>query len=267
MALNDGTVAEREDKAPAGEFVQSLARGLDVITAFDADHRRLTLSQVAERTRLNRATARRFLHTLMTLGYVAQEDHRFALTPHVMRLGYAFLSGQPLSEIAQPHLKNLSVTLGESTSVSILDGDEVLYIARVQTHRIMSTAIPVGTRFPAHATSMGRVLLADKPERELDELLATTVLSPLTPHTVTDPDELRAELARVRDQGYAVCDQQLALGLLSVAVPIREDRRVVAAINCSMPVFDGRTPHAPETVASALRESAALIEEELALSR
>lgn len=259
------TVSERE-AGRQGEFVQSLARGLEVITAFDADHRNLTLSQVAQRTGLNRATARRFLHTLIALGYVAQEDQRFALTPRVMRLGYAFLSGQPLSEIAQPHLKDLSVALGESTSVSVLDGADVLYIARVQTHRIMSTAIPVGTRFPAYATSMGRVLLADRSDAEVDAYLASAELRPLTRYTVTDPEALRGELARVRDQGYAVCDQQLALGLRSVAVPIREAGRAVAAVNCSMPVHDGRAPHESEAVADALRRGADRIEEDLALS-
>lgn len=259
------TVSERE-AGRQGEFVQSLARGLEVITAFDADHRNLTLSQVAQRTGLNRATARRFLHTLIALGYVIQEDQRFALTPRVMRLGYAFLSGQPLSEIAQPHLKDLSVALGESTSVSVLDGADVLYIARVQTHRIMSTAIPVGTRFPAYATSMGRVLLADRSDPEIEAYLASTELRPLTRFTVTDPEALRAELARVREQGYAVCDQQLALGLRSVAVPIHESGRAVAAVNCSMPVHDGRTPHESAAVADALRRGADRIEEELALS-
>lgn len=259
-------VTEQHDGRGGGEFVQSLARGLDVITAFDSDHRSLTLSQVAQRTGLNRATARRFLHTLLTLGYVHQENQRFALTPRVMRLGYAFLSGLPLSEIAQPHLKDLSTTLGESTSVSVLDGSDVLYVARVQTHRIMATAIPVGTRFPAYATSMGLVLLAGLSEEELDRYLDETVLTPITVYTVTDPRELRAELALVRQRGYAVCDQQLSLGLRSVAVPIREGGRVVAAMNCSMPVHDGRTPHEPEAVADELLRGAARVEEELAMS-
>ncbi|MDO5739976.1 MAG: IclR family transcriptional regulator C-terminal domain-containing protein [Ornithinimicrobium sp.] len=271
-ARGDGATPPALPTPPAkgggsGEFVQSLARGLDVITAFDAEHRELTLSEVAKRAGLTRATARRFLHTLLTLGYARQHDQRFALTPRVMRLGYAFLSGLPLADIAQPHLKGLSTHLGESTSVSVLDGPDILYIARVQTHRIMATAIPVGTRFPAYATSMGRVLLAHLPPPQLDSYLATTPLEPLTRHTLTDPQDLRAELTRVRAQGYAVADQQLALGLRSVALPLRDEGEVVAAINCSMPVHDGRTPHSPQTLVEALGGAAALIEEELAMIR
>ena len=259
--------ATAETARPTGgpEFVQSLARGLDVITAFDAQHRELTLTDVARRTGLTRATARRFLLTLVRLGYVRQDDQRFALTPRVMRLGYAFVSGLPLSEIAQPHLKELSAELGESASVSVLDGGDILYVVRVPTRRIMATPIPIGTRFPAHATSMGRVLLAALPEAELDAHLEGP-LEALTPHTLTDPDALRAELARVREQGYAVSEQQLALGLRSVAVPLRERDRVVAAVNVSMPAHDGDGRHGTAAVVAALRATAARIEEELALS-
>lgn len=251
---------------PPGEFVQSLARGLDVITAFDAEHRELTLSEVAHRTGLTRATARRFLHTLVALGYVRVDGQRFALTPRVMRLGYAFVSGLPLSEIAQPHLKQLSTRLGESVSVSVLDGPDILYVVRVATHRIMSTPIPIGTRFPAYATSMGKVLLAHLPADRLDAYLAATPLQPLTPYTTTDVHELRRELAAVRERGYAVNDQQLALGLRSLAVPLRERGRVVAAVNCSLPVHAGRTPWTDEEVLGGLREAVAQIEEELALA-
>ena len=253
------------DQPAGGEFVQSLARGLDVITAFDAEHRELTLSEVAQRTGLNRATARRFLHTLVALGYVRADGQRFFLTPRVMRLGYAFVSGLPLSEIAQPHLKELSARLGESTSVSVLDGPDILYVVRVPTHRIMSTPIPIGTRFPAYATSMGKVLLANLSDDELDAYLASTPLRALTPYTTTDEGELRAELARVRQEGYAVNDQQLALGLRSIAVPLRQRGRVVAAANCSMPVHAGRTPWTDDEVLDGLRAAVARIEEELAL--
>lgn len=249
-----------------GEFVQSLARGLDVITAFDATHRELTLTEVAARTGLTRATARRFLHTLVALGYVHVDGPRFRLTPRVLRLGYAFVSGLPLSEIAQPHLKDLSARLLESTSVSVLDGTDILYVVRVHTHRIMAMPIPVGTRFPAHATSMGRVLLAHLPDDELDAHLGHALLERLTPYTITDLGALRAELARVREQGYAVADQQLALGLRSVAVPVRQGERVVAAANVSMALHDGRSPHPVEHVLTGLRESVARIEEELSLS-
>lgn len=254
-----------EDRRPA-EFVQSLARGLEVITSFDAQHRELTLADVARRTGLTRATARRFLLTLVALGYVRQDGHLFALTPRVMRLGYAFVSGLPLSDIASPHLKELSAALGESTSVSVLDGGDILYVVRVPVRRVMATAIPIGTRFPAHATSMGRVLLAHLPLEEREgHLDRQAPLEALTPHTLTDPQLLRVELDRVREQGYAVSDQQLALGLRSVAVPLRHRGEVVAAVNVSMPVHDGTTPHRTDDVVQALRHTVARIEEELDL--
>lgn len=261
-------MSEASPEGPRGaEFVQSLARGLDVITAFDAQHRELTLAEVARRADLTRATARRFLHTLVALGYVRQEGHRFALTPRVMRLGYAFVSGLPLSDIASPHLKELSADLGESTSVSVLDGPDILYVVRVPVRRVMATAIPIGTRFPAYATSMGRVLLAHLPPAELDvQLEGKEPLEALTPHTVTDRQLLREELDRIREQGYAVSDQQLALGLRSVAVPLRHRGAVAAALNVSMPVHGGVPPHDTEDVVAALRRTAGRIEEELVLS-
>jgi IclR family pca regulon transcriptional regulator len=223
------------ERPPPGEmFVQSLARGLAVITAFDAEHTSMTLSEVAGRTALSRATARRFLHTLRELGYVRLDGAHFALTPQVLRLGTAYLSGLGLPQLAQPHLERLTAAVGESTSAAVLDGADIVYVARVATRRIMTVGITVGTRFPAYATSMGRVLLADLTPAELDAYLAATPLAALTERTIVDPDLLRTELARVREQGWATVDQELEAGLCSVAAPVRDGSgAVVAAINIS----------------------------------
>ena len=200
---------------PSGQFVQSLARGLEVLRAFDLEHPRMTLSEIAGRTGLNRATARRFLLTLVELGYVANDGRDFRLTPSVLQLGYSYLSGLSLPELAEPHLEQLSHELQESTSLSVLDGDAIVYVARVPTRRIMNAAITIGTRFPAEITSMGRVLLASGPEDRW-------------------PDTRREVLEQVRAQGWAIVDQELEAGLRSVAAPIHDaNRAVVAAINVS----------------------------------
>ncbi|PRX99840.1 IclR family transcriptional regulator domain-containing protein [Allonocardiopsis opalescens] len=220
---------------PRGDyFVQSLERGLAVIRAFDADSPELTLSEVARLTGLTRAAARRFLLTLHDLGYVRTDGRLFSLTPRVLELGYAYLSSVGLPEVAAPHLEQLAAEVRESSSVSVLDGGDVVYIARVPTSRIMTVAINVGTRFPAYATSMGRVLLAGLPEEELDAYLERLVPDRLTARTVASASGLRAEVARVRAQGWAIVDQELEEGLRSVAAPIRDrDGRVVAAANLS----------------------------------
>ncbi|MRJ76135.1 helix-turn-helix domain-containing protein [Aeromicrobium sp. SMF47] len=220
--------------AAGDQFVQSLARGLRVITAFDADHAEMPLTQVADRTGLSRATARRLLHTLIELGYVRINGRLFALTPQVLRLGTAYLSGLGLPQIAQPHLERLSAELSESTSLAVLDGSDIVYVARVATRRIMSVGITVGTRFPAYATSMGRVLLAGLDDDELDARLAAADLEALTARTIHRPADLRVEIGRVRDQGWALVDQELEQGLRSLAVPVADaEGRVRAALNVS----------------------------------
>src|SRR6202046_1265171 len=217
-----------------GDFVQSLERGLSVIRAFDADHPSLTLSERATSPGLSRAAARRFLRTLVQLGYMRSDGSQFSLRPKILELGYAYLSSLSLPEVAMPHLEQLVEQVRESSSVSQLDGDDVVYIARVPTRRIMAVAISVGTRFPAYATSMGRVLLADRPDDWLDGYLASVTLVPLTSHTVADPVALRAELGTIRAQGWALVDQELEEGLRSVAAPIRDaEGRAIAAVNVS----------------------------------
>src|SRR6478609_9585678 len=177
----------------------------------------MTLREVAARTDLTRATARRFLHTLVELGYVRTDGKDFALTAKVLQLGYAYLSGLSLPQIAQPHLEELSLALGESTSAAVLEGQDISYVARVATRRIMTVGITVGTRFPAYATSMGRVLLAGLPASALDAYLARASFDALTVRTLHDAASLRAELDRVREQGWALVDQELEAGLRSVA--------------------------------------------------
>jgi IclR family pca regulon transcriptional regulator len=223
------------EPAPARDrqFVQSLDRGLSVIRALSAPEPQ-TLSEVARATGLTRAASRRFLLTLQQLGYVHLSGTRFSLTPLVLELGYAYLSSLTLPEVAQPHLERLVEEVHESSSVSVLDGVEVVYVARVPTRRIMRVSISVGTRFPAYATSMGRVLLAGLEPNALDAVLAASTLAALTPETIHEQDALRAELDRVRAQGWALVDQELETGLRSVAAPIRNrDGIVVAAVNLS----------------------------------
>jgi IclR family pca regulon transcriptional regulator len=218
----------------AEHFVQSLERGLAVIRAFGSEDPELTLSDVARRTGLTRAAARRFLLTLADLGYVRFDGRLFALTPRVLELGYSYLSSLTLPEVAEPHLERLAAEVRESSSVSVLDGDEIVYVGRVPTSRIMRVSINVGTRFPAYATSMGRVLLAALPDGELEAYLGRADIRPLTPRAIASPEKLRAELGRIRSQGWALVDQELEEGLRSIAVPIHgRDGRVVAAVNVS----------------------------------
>ena len=218
----------------SAEFVTSLARGLQVVRAFDADHPVMTLSEVAKRTGLTRAAARRFLHTLRELGYVSSDDRDFRLTSHVLSLGYAYLSSMSIVEIVQPFMEQISKQVSESCSMSVLDGSGIIYVARVPTKRIMSVALSIGTRLPAFNTSMGRILLASLDADELDSYFATCERKSYTPHTITDETTLRDILAQVRDDGYAAVDQELELGVRSVAVPVRErSEKTVAALNVS----------------------------------
>jgi IclR family transcriptional regulator, pca regulon regulatory protein len=215
--------------------VQSLERGLAVIRAFDARHPELTLSEVARICDLTRAAARRFLLTLADLGYVRTDGRQFSLTPRVLELGYAFLSSLSLPEVAEPHLERLVAEVRESSSVSVLDGDDIVYVARVPTSRIMTVAINVGTRFPAYATSMGRVLMASRPDDEIEAYLGRVKLTRLTNRTVATVAALRAELRKVRRQGFAMVDQELEEGLRSLAAPIRDRTgTVVGAVNVSV---------------------------------
>ena len=217
------------------DFVQSFARGLSVICAFDAQHSTLTLSEVARRANVSPAAAGRLLRTLETLGYVRNDGRSFALTPRILELGFSYLSALSTPEILQPHLLDLSHEVGESVSAAVLAGTEIVYIARVPTRKIMSVGITVGTRFPAYATSMGRVLLAGLSDVQLSEALDQAHYAPLTEHTITRRQGLDDEIHRVREQGWALVDGELEVGLRSIAAPVRDAAgRVCAAINISM---------------------------------
>lgn len=216
------------------DFIQSLERGLAVINSFSRDHNPQTLSEVANRTGLSRATARRFLLTLSELGYVDQQGRDFTLTPRVLDLGYSFLSSFRVVEMAEPFMERLVDEVRESSSMSVLDGAEIVYVARVPTSRIMTIALALGSRLPAYPTSMGRVLLAGLPDEELDRYMAATSFEQLTPHTVTDPKRLRTIVQQTRESGYALVDQELEEGVRSIAAPIRNGRgETIAAMNVS----------------------------------
>jgi IclR family transcriptional regulator, pca regulon regulatory protein len=252
-----------DDRARSG-FVQSLERGLAVIRVFDAVHPELTLSDVARATGMPRAAARRFLHTLVDLGYMRTDGRLFSLRPRVLELGYAYLSGLTLPEIALPHMETLVARVHESCSVSVLDGEDVVYVARVPTKRIMTVAINVGTRFPAYATSMGRVMLAAQPRAWVENYLATTTRDRLTPSTVTDAKKLATILRQVANQGYALVDQELEVGLRSIAVPVRgADGSVVAAMNTSIHVSRGDADAVRRELLPPLIETAAAVEADL----
>ena len=245
------------------DFVRSLERGLAVICSFDAEHPRLTLSEVAARTGLTRATARRLLLTLGQLGYVSTLGRQFSLAPRVLDIGYAYLSSLNVQQIAQPYLEALSERVHESVSVTVLDGADIVYVARVPTKRIMTISLGLGSRLPAYCTSMGRVLLAELAPEDLRAHVPER-LERHTEHTVTSPADLAVVLKQVRAQGWALVDQELEMGLRSVAAPLRDSSgRAVAAMNVSTQV--ARTPMeelherlVPELVTTAGQISEAL---------
>ena len=215
-------------------FMTSLARGLSVVRAFTGASAQLTIAEVAKISGLPRAAARRCLYTLEQLGYVGSDDRRFSLRPKMLALGYAFLSATPLAATLQPVLERVSETVHESCSAAVLDDDEIVYIARAATKRIMSVTLNVGSRLPAYCTSMGRILLAHLSRADLDAYLGRVRLKPYTHRTITSRDGLRRALDQVREKGYAVVDQELEIELRSIAVPVRNSAAtVVAAMNVS----------------------------------
>lgn len=216
---------------PSDQYVQSFARGLSIITAFGAERPSMTLTELSEITGLTRATVRRFLHTLVELAYVRSDGKSFQLTPRVLDLGFSYLSSRGLPEIAQPHLELFSRETGESSSLSVLDGDDIVYLARAAVRRIMNVSISVGTRFPAYSTSMGRVMLAANEQG----LHRDTVLQGRTPKSITSRGELEKILVAIREDGYSLVDEELEIGLRSLAVPVIDnDGRTTAAINVSV---------------------------------
>jgi IclR family pca regulon transcriptional regulator len=214
------------------DFMTSLARGLAVLSCF-AEHRKpMTISQLSQRTGITRASVRRCLYTLVKLGYAAQEEQSFSLRPKVLALGYAYLSSSSLAVLAQPLLDQIRDGLRESCSLGVMEGDEVCYVARSEISRIMSVALRVGSRLPLYCTSMGRVLLAAQNESQQRAYLARTPLLQRTSRTITDPLALMQVFDDVRQRGYAVVDQELEVGLRSIAVPVLgRNGQLVASIN------------------------------------
>lgn len=220
------------EKARSGDFVQSLERGLRVLRTFTAEHPSLTLAQASQLTGLTRATVRRSLHTFHRLGYVTLDDKQFRLTPRVLDLGYAYLASAQIGDIAQTYMEALSEQVNESVSVAVLDDFEIVYVARVPTKRIMRIGLALGSRLPALATSMGRMIVADLPPTERREFIRSAPLVKMTRTTITNRSELAKVLDKIHKQGWALLDQELEEGVRSIAAPIRDTQgRTIAAIN------------------------------------
>ena len=227
-------MSDSEPVARAPHYVRAVARALKVILVFDAAHSSLSLSDVAGATRLDRATARRLLLTLKDLGYVRLSGRQFTLTPKVLQLGHAYLSGMSLVEIARPHLQSIAQELGETASLTVLDGDEIVYVDLATSSRLSSVRINVGTRFQAHATSMGRVLLAALPAEQIEEYLERLGQGKRSERTIRSINDLRLELSATAERGWATVDQELEKGLRGIAVPLRDRQgKVIAAVNVS----------------------------------
>lgn len=222
------------------DVIASMLKGLSVIEAFRAERPRLSIAEVSGITGLDRATARRCLLTLHEGGYADYDGKYFTLTPRVLRLGMGALAALPLAQLVQPWLDQLSEQIGQSTSVSMLDDTEIVYLARAAQRRVMSIGLMPGSRLPAHCTSMGRVLLAALSEDEARAVIDRSDLSPRTPLSVTDPHELMDRIAQARADGYAVIDQEVEIGLRSIAVPLMSARgKVVAALNTGVAAMQG----------------------------
>jgi IclR family transcriptional regulator, pca regulon regulatory protein len=248
------------------DFVEALARGLDVLTCFDGDHPAMTLSEVAVAADLARPTARRLLLTLAELGYVRISDNTFSLTPKVFSLGNAYTSSLGLWKIAQPHLEALVARTGESSSMAQLDGSDIVYVARVSVPKIIALRVDIGTRFPAARTSQGKVLLAALGEAAAIAVLAEPSRSGLPPAPARPAAELWRELARVRAQGWALADEELAPGVRSVAAPVRDGTGAVrAAMNVTVHAAETTIDHLLDVYLPLLLESAARVSGDWAL--
>ena len=247
-------------------FMTSLARGLDVIRGFSRERRHMSISQLSHKTGIPRTAVRRCLYTLRELGYVECADGRnYALRPKLLGLGHAYLSSTPLVVSAQPYLDRVSDTASESCSLATLEGEDILYVARSLTSRIISVTLNVGSRLPAYCTSIGHVLLAHLPPPELDRCLSGGALKPFTERTITDPDRLREVLEQVRSQDFAIADQLMEMGVRSIAVPVRNAAgTVVAGMNVivqagRVPLRDMRTLYLPHLQAAARDLGAQLV--------
>ncbi len=252
----------------SSQHVQSVERVFAVIRTFGGDNPSLTLSEVAKRAGLTRATARRLLLTLESLGYVGSRGRAFFLRPRMLDLGFAYLASVPVWGVVQGHLEILVQRVMESSSASVLDGPDIIYTVRVPTKRIMSIQIEVGTRLPAFATSMGRVLLASLGEEELESYLGEASLTRLTSQTLTTPDQLRKTLDVVREQGWCMLDQELEIGVRSIAVPLHDSvGRVFAAANISTQAARVPAEQLQQEILPQLLDSAKAIDDDIVALR
>ncbi len=246
------------------DFIQSIERGFAVLTAFNAEAPQPTLAQIVRKTGFSRPAVRRILLTLQRLGYVSTVDSRWVLTPRVLSIGQHYTATHSLTEISQPYLLTLAQRTSESASLGTLDGTEVVYTARVPVRRIMSINVSVGTRVPAYATSMGRVLLAWRGPDEINDYFAQVELEALAPQTTTSPDALRSILEQVRKDGYSIVDQELELGLLSASAPVRNARgEIVAALASSTSNGRSTVQHISKEIIPILLDTATAISAEL----
>ena len=253
---------------PGDSYVQSFARGLAVIRSFSAQAPRQTLSEVAGRAQLTRASARRILLTLQTLGYVQSDGKLFRLTPRILDLGFAYLSSLPLWNLAEPVMEELVGQIKESCSAAVLDGTDIVYVLRVPTHKIMSISLGVGSRLPAYCTSMGRMLLSALTPEAMMKVLQASERTVRTRFTVTDVDELAAKIAQVRQHGWALVDQELEEGLVSMAAPVTDRAgQTIAAINISGQANRTSAKVMQETMLPLLLAAAQSISTRLALQR
>ncbi len=250
---------------PGDSYVQSFARGLEVIRSFSAEAPQQTLSDVAARTGLTRAGARRILLTLQTLGYVESDGRLFRLTARILDLGFAYLSSMPIWNLAEPVMEALVGEVKESCSAAVLEGTDIVYVLRVPTHKIMRNTLGVGSRLPAYCTSLGRVLLADLSDDELAKRLKASRPKALTKHTVTDLEALLAKVQQVRRQGWCLVNQELEEGLISLAAPITNRvGRTIAALNISGQANRTNAKAAQEQLLPALLRAAQTISQRLA---
>lgn len=240
------------------DWIAGLEKGLAVLESFDSEHARMTASQAAARTGLARTAARRYLLTLEHLGYVQSDGKQFSLTPRVLRVGWSYFDSARLPRIIQPYLQQLSATIAESAYLSVLDGWDLVFIARNGSSRVMTTGFVLGARVPAPLTAPGVVLLAYQPDADaVRDWLAAHDLAPFTPHTLTNKERLLDKIRRARDDGHAVIEQQLQVGVRGVAVPVKNRHgEVVAALSTNMPIGQETTEAALARVLRPLQESA-----------
>jgi DNA-binding IclR family transcriptional regulator len=247
----------RKDERGSGPAIQSVTRALRILELFDENRPALSTSEIANLTELNRATAYRFCQTLLRLGYLEDTGHG-TVRPglRAVTLARAALASRELPELAMPYLRDLQVKTGETVNMALLDGEEVVYVARILSDHLLTLRLFIGSRLPAWSTSLGRAILAFMPDEEIERVLDRSELKPSTERTITDRDRLRAELRRVRSRGYAVNNQELALGLVGIAAPVfGVSGEPIAAINMSIPhpIEEGQTEaeFAPAVIAAA----------------